>query len=118
MTFDSHKKKILLLSDLHNNIEKFNKIIQYESADINICLGDWFDSFNLDDSNDYKKTADYLMRYLSAPNNHTLFGNHDLHYLFNNHYTMCSGYEDRKFFAIDEILSNSTLSCARIIKIR
>jgi len=106
MTFDSHKKKIVILSDLHNNIEKFNKIIQHESADINICLGDWFDSFNLDDSNDYKKTADYLMRYLSAPNNYTLFGNHDLHYLFNNHYTMCSGYEDRKFFAIDEILGS------------
>ncbi len=47
MTFDSHKKKILLLSDLHNNIEKFNKIVQHESADINICLGDWFDSFSL-----------------------------------------------------------------------
>jgi hypothetical protein len=106
MTFDSHKKKILLISDLHNNIEKFNKIIQHESADINICLGDWFDSFNLDDSDDYKKTADYLMRYLSAPNNYTLFGNHDLHYLFNNHYTMCSGYEDRKYFAIDEILGS------------
>ncbi len=52
MTFDSHKKKIVLLSDLHNNIEKFNKIIQHESADINICLGDWFDSFYLDDSDD------------------------------------------------------------------
>ena len=72
MTFDSHKKKILLLSDLHNNIEKFNKIIRHESADINICLGDWFDSFYLDESDDYKKTADYLMRYLSAPNNYTL----------------------------------------------
>ena len=45
MTFDSYRKKIVLLSDLHNNIEKFNKIIRHESADINICLGDWFDSF-------------------------------------------------------------------------
>ncbi len=25
---------------------------------------------------------------------------------FNNHYTMCSGYEDRKYFAIDEILGS------------
>ena len=106
MTFDSHKKKIVILSDLHNNIEKFNKIIQHESADINLCLGDWFDSFILDENDDYKKTTDYLMRYLSAPNNYTLFGNHDLHYLFNNHYTMCSGYEDRKYFAIDEILGS------------
>ena len=81
MTFDTHKKKIVLLSDLHNNIEKFNKIIRHESADINICLGDWFDSFYLDSSDDHKKTADYLMRYLCAPNNYTLFGNHDLHYL-------------------------------------
>jgi hypothetical protein len=29
-----------------------------------------------------------------------------LHYLSNNHYTICSGYEDRKYFAIDEILGS------------
>ena len=107
MKFDSYGKKILLFSDVHNNVKKANKIIQHEAADINLCLGDWFDSFGLDENIDYMYTADYLMRYLCAPNNYTLFGNHDLHYLFaSNRYIICSGYEDRKYFAIDDVLKS------------
>ena len=105
MKLNSYGKKILLVSDLHNNVEKFDKIVKHEAADVNVFLGDWFDSFYLEANSDYAKTAAYLMQYLSAPNNYTLFGNHDLHYLVSdNHYVMCSGYEDRKYFAIDAAL--------------
>jgi len=104
MTLDSHNKKILIISDIHNQVEKLNKIIRHEAADINIVLGDWFDSFFYDQTEDYKRSADYLMRYISAPNNYTLWGNHDTHYLVYNTYTICSGYEERKWDAINDII--------------
>mgnify|MGYP001233479350 CR=1 FL=1 len=50
MKINSQGNKILIFSDVHQNIEKFTKIISHEKADINICLGDWFDSFFLDNS--------------------------------------------------------------------
>ena len=84
MTISSTDKKILIISDIHNNVDKLDKIIKAESADINLVLGDWFDSFEYDETHHYAKTAEYLMGYLSCPNNHTLFGNHDLHYFFYN----------------------------------
>jgi len=104
MTFDSHNKKILIISDIHNQVSKLNKIIRHEAADINIVLGDWFDSLYYDKDKDYEITADYLIRYLSAPNNYTLWGNHDTHYLVYNIYAICSGYEDRKWNAINNVL--------------
>ena len=105
MRISSENKKILIFSDVHQNIEKFTKIIAHEKADINICLGDWFDSFFFDSDTDYKSTAIELREdFLTKPNNITLFGNHDLHYFFNNKYTYCSGYENNKRDIIKEAL--------------
>lgn len=108
MKFNSANKKILIVSDIHNEVNKLDKIIKHESADINVCLGDWFDSFYKDEDIHYKNAAAYLIDYLSAPNNYTLFGNHDLHYLFkNNRYIICSGYEDGKYISIDGVLGEN-----------
>ncbi len=105
MKINSQGNKILIFSDVHQNIEKFTKIISHEKADINICLGDWFDSFFLDsDSDCASASAELKEEFLSKPNNITLFGNHDLHYFFNNKYTYCSGYENRKRDIIKEAL--------------
>jgi len=105
MKISSEKKKILIFSDVHQDINKLSKIISHESADINVCLGDWFDSFFFDSDTDYKSTAIELREdFLTKPNNITLFGNHDLHYFFNNKYTYCSGYENRKRDIIKEAL--------------
>ena len=105
MKISSEKKKILIFSDVHQDINKLNKIISHESADINVCLGDWFDSFFFNSDTDYKSTAIELREgFLTKPNNITLFGNHDLHYFFNNKYTYCSGYENRKRDIIKEAL--------------
>jgi hypothetical protein len=105
MKINSKGNKVLIFSDVHQNIEKFTKIISHEKADINICLGDWFDSFFLDsDSDCASASAELKEEFLSKPNNITLFGNHDLHYFFNNKYTYCSGYENRKRDIIKEAL--------------
>jgi hypothetical protein len=105
MKVSSKGNKILIFSDVHQNIEKMTKIISYEKADINICLGDWFDSFFFDLDTDCASMAvDLKEEFLSKPNNITLFGNHDLHYFFRNKYTYCSGYENRKFEVINKCL--------------
>ena len=52
MKISSKKQKILILSDVHQDINRLDKIIKTENADINVCLGDWFDSFIYDESSD------------------------------------------------------------------
>ena len=108
MKINSKGNKILIFSDVHQSIETLNKIIAHEKADINICLGDWFDSFFFDSDTDYKSTAIELREeFLTKPNNVTLFGNHDLHYLFDNTHTICSGYKPDNHRLINEALGKS-----------
>ena len=102
MKINSIGNKILIFSDVHQEVDKLSKIIKHEAADINICLGDWFDSHISDKDEDVEKTASFIKDYLSS-NNVTLFGNHDLHYLFANQYATCSGYAHRKALLIDKI---------------
>lgn len=96
MKISSQNKKVLILSDVHQDINRLDKIIKAESADINVCLGDWFDSFTFDSESDFIKTAEYLKSYLNYPKNITLWGNHDTQYLSKNKYTLCSGYTTDK----------------------
>ncbi len=49
LKFSSNKQKIVIVADPHNHYTKLDTILKKEDGDINICLGDWFDSFNLDD---------------------------------------------------------------------
>jgi len=116
MKFDSKDKKILIFADPHQDIKKLHRIIKHESADINICLGDWFDSFYFDDDKNYAQTAEYMLGFINKPNNYTLYGNHDLNYLFNNDLARCSGYEDRKYTAINEIINNDRLHIQNTFK--
>jgi hypothetical protein len=105
LNFNSDKKKIVIVADPHNDYKKLDEIITKENGDINVCLGDWFDSFILDDTSNYITTAKYLKDvFLPNPKNYTLFGNHDLHYLFNAPTTWCSGYEQWKYDAIDDVI--------------
>lgn len=107
MKISSDNKKILIFSDPHQDTEKLTKIIRHEAADINICLGDWFDSRFHDLETDYKNTAVELKEnFLANPNNITLFGNHDLHYFFDNRYTICSGYSRNNHALINEALGS------------
>ncbi len=107
LKLSSNKQKIVIVADPHNHYTKLDTIFKKEDGDINICLGDWFDSFNLDDPSDYTATAKYLKDvFLPNPKNYTLFGNHDIHYLFDASVTWCSGYEPWKYKVIDKVLAS------------
>lgn len=107
LKLNSNKQKIVIAADPHNEYKKLDNIFQKEGGDINICLGDWFDSFHLDDPSDYVDTATYLKNvFLSNTKNYTLFGNHDIHYLFKSPVCWCSGYEKWKYDAIDSVLGS------------
>lgn len=107
LKLSSKKQKIVIVADPHNHHTKLDTIFKKEDGDINICLGDWFDSFNLDDPSDYTATAKYLKDvFLPNPKNYTLFGNHDIHYLFDASVTWCSGYEPWKYKVIDKVLGS------------
>ena len=60
LKLNSNKQKIVIVADPHNHYTKLDTILKKEGGDINICLGDWFDSFSLDDPSDYVATAKYL----------------------------------------------------------
>ena len=109
MKISSTNKKILVFSDVHQDINRLEKIIKAEDADINVCLGDWFDSFNYDENSDFIKTAVFLKDYISKSKNITLWGNHDTHYLSKNQYTLCSGYTTHKYtLAVEQFGANKT----------
>lgn len=102
----SAANKILIISDVHQEVEKLDKIINSESADINLCLGDWFDSHFADSDEACERTAHYIKKFVANPKNITLFGNHDLHYFFDNKFAYCSGFENRKRDIIDSVFGN------------
>jgi hypothetical protein len=117
MYLSSNNKKILIVSDIHMDIEKLKKIIKHEDADINLVLGDWFDSFYIDDNSDYRRVTKYLKEeFFTSENNITLMGNHDVHYLYDNHWACCSGFEQRKYDVINEAIESNREDFAKKFK--
>ncbi len=103
MQISSKNKKILVLSDFHQEVDKFKKILAHEKADINVFCGDEYDSHTHDSMYDAEKTAKFMRLWVFDPKNIALFGNHTLPYIYINKYTQCSGYSQSKNNLIDEI---------------
>lgn len=96
---------ILILSDLHNRIDRADKIIKTVGADKIIFLGDYWDSWG-DSHVDAYKTALWLKKSLAQPNRVHCIANHDCAYMFpNNLYTSCSGHQQDKQLAVDSIMT-------------
>jgi hypothetical protein len=111
MKLSSQNSKILVFSDVHEDVEKLEKIIKSEAADINLCLGDWCDSLVYNSVRDIQKTSRFLVDFLSQPNNFSLVGNHDLARLYpSNRWAGCSGYEFWKVVAMKDVLSEQEFS--------
>jgi hypothetical protein len=106
MKLNSSKKTILVLSDPHQEIDKLETILTKENYDIVVCLGDYFDSFHHNTPAHLEKTCNFLKKWVFKPNFFTCIGNHDIHYLYNNRYTICSGYAQSKGEAITAQLGN------------
>lgn len=96
MQISSHKQTILLFSDVHQDIDRLESILKKENYDVAVCLGDWFDSHSRNTVEDWEKTCAFLKKWIVKPNFITCLGNHDIHYLFGNRTTICSGYYPQK----------------------
>jgi len=102
----SNNKRILLFSDIHQEIRKARYILEKEDHDEIVNLGDNFDSFEYDSVKDIENTCQFLKDNVFKPNYHSLFGNHDLHYFYPSQYTICSGYEPWKLKAVNQWLGS------------
>ena len=106
MNLNSDKKTILVFSDPHQEIDRVEYILKKENYDIAVCLGDWWDSFTHNSEYDVEKTCKFLKNWIFKDNFFTCFGNHDIHYLYDNTTTICSGYEHNKDIFISDCLGN------------
>ena len=100
------KKTTLILADIHCECERADKIIKYVGADEIISLGDVFDSFT-DNPERVKETAEWYVDFVDNPNHIMLWGNHSQHYGFPYRTFQCSGYEQWKYFLINDIVPRS-----------
>jgi len=109
MKIDTTGQKVLLISDIHQNIDWVEKVLFQESPDRVIWMGDWFDSFKeYPDVFGARQTAKWLKdRIENHPEDVFIFGNHDLPYFevapacrqYKNKrhvYTHCSGFTASK----------------------
>ncbi len=94
--FQSKNKRILLFSDVHQEIDKLEHLLATEKYDIAISLGDWWDSFSYDSARDVTKTCRFLKKWLFEKNHYTIKGNHDLPYLYKSPYALCPGWTEQK----------------------
>jgi hypothetical protein len=96
--------KTLILPDIHNKWETAESIIQSETPDLTIFLGDYFDDFG-DNPTIIADCADWFHHSINQPKRIHLCGNHDVHYWFANNPDMrCSGYEQFKSMAINDLV--------------
>lgn len=101
MQISSENNTILVVSDVHQDIEELEFILDREDYDTVVCLGDWFDSHYHNEVEHWEKTCAFLKKWIFKPNFHTCIGNHDIQYLFGNPTTICSGYIRQK----DELIT-------------
>jgi len=101
---DSSNKRILVISDIHQESDKANKIIKKEDADEVVILGDFFDSFQKNSESDTEKTCNFLLECFQTEKMFVLWGNHDLHYFHPSRHTICSGYSSIRQTSINTLL--------------
>ena len=98
--------KTLIIPDIHTKHLIAQAIIDSESPDELILLGDYFDDWG-DTPEQNMSTAIWLKSMLDRPNTTCLMGNHDQSYLTPNSY--CSGYTHAKYFTIRSILGSADI---------
>ena len=100
-------KITLILPDLHLRVDQADKIIRHVGADEVISLGDIFDDFN-DTPEMVSHAAEWYVDFVNKPNHIMLFGNHCQHYAFPYASFQCSGYQQWKYFLINDIVDRKT----------
>ena len=104
--------RILVIPDVHQKLAKLEKILENNTFDRLISLGDWFDDF-YDTPSQAQRTAERIIELYSiyGENFTWLLGNHDVPYLFPNMYDYyaCSGNTRDKIKAIQEVFRGSSM---------
>ena len=103
-----NKMRTLIIPDVHQKLVKLERILENNTFDQLISLGDWFDDF-YDTPAQAKKTAERIIELYSkyGENFIWLLGNHDIPYLFPGTYDYyaCSGNTRDKIKTIQEVFS-------------
>jgi hypothetical protein len=100
-------KLTLILPDIHHRIDIADKIIRAVGADVVICLGDYFDSFDETPQMVFE-TASWLTDFVKKDNHIAITGNHDIQYAYANRYFQCSGYAQWKYYHINDTVKSDT----------
>lgn len=99
---------ILIIPDVHHQVDRLNTILKKESFSNVVYLGDFFDSFSDVFAEKAIKMSEFIVNSI-LPDNRSilLYGNHDLNYIGNNPNTYCSGFSQAKRLAIRSIINES-----------
>jgi len=118
--------RTLVIPDVHQKLGKLNKILENNTFDKLVSLGDWFDNFH-DTSIQARKTAERIIELYSihGDNFTWILGNHDIPYMYPNmfDYYACSGNTREKGRAIQEVFGGSSkplgyhVELAHVIKV-
>lgn len=92
-------ERLLVIPDVHHKWKRAESIIESESPDMVVFLGDYFDDFG-DSPEIAAGTARWLKRSLADRSRVHLIGNHDLSYMSDLPRLRCSGYGEDKHAAI------------------
>lgn len=107
MKLSSVKQTILLISDVHQDIEKVRYLLKKENYDIVVSLGDWFDSRHKNSEKDTEDTCKFIKEWIFKPNFFTCMGNHDIQYFYGNPATICTGYNSKRDLAITKMFGSA-----------
>ncbi len=109
MKFSSKNKSVLIFSDFHTDFRRAQKIIDKESPDIILDLGDHFDSHSEQGIGikENREMALWLKMMLKKDNFFSLSGNHDNSYRYINRFCRCSGYSEVKDTEINDVMMDS-----------
>lgn len=97
-------KRTLIISDIHLRWKLVDNIINEESPDEIIFLGDYFDDFG-DTPVKNLVMAEWLVHSLEQPNRIHLMGNHDIMYGARDRNYRCSGYNEDKEYLINTVMT-------------
>lgn len=97
MKISSDNKTILILSDIHEEIQKADHIINKVPHDHLVILGDVFDTHYYHTEDHFRDCFSWLQNIINKPNVTFLCGNHEGNYImpYNQSFT-CSGFTERK----------------------
>jgi len=96
--------RTLIIPDIHEDLKKVIPIIEVETFDEVVFLGDYFDS-SKSSRRCVRRMAKFLKKHLEEPKFHFILGNHEFNYFKEKRCVFCSGFSEASSHLINSILS-------------